>query len=108
MGRVMSSGHWRLHNVPTYAAFIGHSNRIPIVDAAIELVRITPATASPQPGQRTATPPRISVRTGDDGGFALRNIASGDYRLYATSDNGFVPVEYGQKTSTGLGIPLTI
>src|SRR5712671_3711866 len=78
----------------------------PVADAAVELVRITPPPA--QPGQRTPTPPRISVRTGDDGGFVLRNIAPGDYRLYATSDNGFVPVEYGQRTATGLGIPLTL
>lgn len=76
---------------------IQSNTRSPVADAAIELVRTLPPSLS-----------RISIRTDDDGSFVLRNVAPGDYRLYATSDNGFLPVEYGQKTSTGLGIPLTL
>src|SRR6185436_1481961 len=89
----------------------------PIADTAIELVRSpagpSPAAApgmSPAAAARTGTPapPPLRTRTSDDGRFTLTNIPPGEYRLYATADNGFVPVEFGQRTATGLGTPIIL
>ncbi len=89
----------------------------PVADAAIDLVRSPagspPAAAlgiSPAAFGRTGTPmpAPLRTRTAGDGRFALTNVPPGEYRLYATADNGFVPVEFGQRTATGLGTPITL
>jgi hypothetical protein len=46
--------------------------------------------------------------SGSDGAFALHDVPPGQYRLYATRANGFVPGEYGQQSATGSGSVLTV
>ena len=48
------------------------------------------------------------VQTAADGTFAIDNVAPGQYRLYATRSNGYVPAEYGQRSPTGTGVPFTV
>ena len=49
-----------------------------------------------------------AVTTGADGRFAFRDVAPGEYRLYATRSTGYVPGEYGQRTATGEGTSFTL
>jgi hypothetical protein len=58
--------------------------------------------------QRPASTPRLSAATGTDGKFVISDVPAGDYRLYATHPNGYVPAEYGQRSVTGLGLPITL
>jgi len=46
--------------------------------------------------------------SGSDGAFVIRDVRPGQYRLYATRSNGFVPGEYGQQSATGTGSLLTV
>src|SRR5262245_10364556 len=46
--------------------------------------------------------------TADDGGrFAFRDLAPGQYRISVTRD-GYVASEYGQRSPTGSGVPITL
>jgi len=46
--------------------------------------------------------------TSDDGGkFAFRDLTPGQYRLTVTRD-GYVPSEYGQRSPSGSGVPITL
>ena len=48
------------------------------------------------------------VQTTADGTFRIDDVAPGQYRLYATRSNGYVPAEYGQRSPTGTGVPFTV
>lgn len=48
-----------------------------------------------------------SVTTGDDGSFSFPDIAAGTYRLRVDRD-GFLSQEYGQRSWTGTGVPVTV
>lgn len=43
-----------------------------------------------------------------DGRFIIESVAPGEYRLIATYEGEYVPVEYGQRSPTGQGIPFKI
>jgi hypothetical protein len=48
-----------------------------------------------------------SVTTGDDGSFSFPDIAAGTYRVRVDRD-GFLSQEYGQRSWTGTGLPVTV
>ena len=48
-----------------------------------------------------------SVTTGDDGTFTFTDVTAGTYRIRVDRD-GFLPQEYGQRSWTGTGIPVTL
>ena len=48
-----------------------------------------------------------SVTTGDDGAFTFPDIAAGTYRVRVDRD-GFLSQEYGQRSWTGTGVPVTV
>lgn len=48
-----------------------------------------------------------SVTTGDDGTFSFADVAAGTYRLRVDRD-GYLSQEYGQKSWTGTGLPITL
>ena len=86
----------------------------PISGANVELRRAPPATGqalpAPPPLQQNlpvAADSRVAT-TATDGKFRFQNVAPGQYRLYATRSNGFVPGEFGQRTPTGIGSAFTI
>ena len=62
-----------------------------------------PAAVPPQ------APPRPGViqpvTTAADGKFSFKNLAAGTYRVAATA-NGFVPMQYGQRTPNSQGRPV--
>ena len=49
-----------------------------------------------------------AFKTGADGKFRLQDIPPGEYHLYGTHSNGWTPAEYGQRSPTGLGMPLVL
>jgi protocatechuate 3,4-dioxygenase beta subunit len=49
-----------------------------------------------------------TTKSDRDGRFMFENVAPGTYRLIATYDGGYVPVEYGQRSPTGQGINFEI
>src|SRR5262245_32506176 len=51
---------------------------------------------------------RRKARSDANGRFIFENVAPGKYRLIASYDGGYVPVEYGQRSPTGEGIPFEI
>ena len=64
-------------------------------------------------GRPAGAPPAISstsrvTTTGPDGTFSFEDVAPGQYRLYATRSNGYIPGEYGQRTATGTGTPFPV
>jgi hypothetical protein len=64
---------------------------------------------APSPGP-LPPPPIAPVTTGRDGKFVIPGLAEGSYRV-AVDSNGYVPQEYGQRTSSrisGQGIPLKL
>ena len=48
-----------------------------------------------------------TAATSADGKFSLAPVVPGTYRLTATRTN-YVPAEYGQRSPTSLGIPITL
>src|SRR6185436_9839539 len=48
-----------------------------------------------------------SVVTGDDGTFSFTDIEPGTYRVRVDRD-GFLSQEYGQRSWTGSGVPVTV
>jgi hypothetical protein len=48
-----------------------------------------------------------SVTTGDDGSFSFPDIAAGTYRVRVDRD-GFLSQEFGQRSWTGTGLPVTV
>src|SRR5215469_4638480 len=48
------------------------------------------------------------TKTDSNGRFFFDNVSPGTYRIFATSDGGFVPAEYGQRSPTGEGNALAI
>lgn len=48
-----------------------------------------------------------SATTDAAGHFTFTNVQPGQYRIYADREN-YVRAEYGQKTATGIGTPLTV
>src|SRR5688572_1747849 len=88
---------------------------IPVPKADVELRKVneaggTPAPSQPAPGMVFFAPPPPSptFTTSADGKFSFRNIAPGNYRLYVTRANGYIPGEYGQRSPVGTGTPLTL
>ena len=88
---------------------------IPVPKADVELRKVneaggTPAPSQPAPGMVFLAPPPPSptFTTSADGKFSFRNIAPGNYRLYVTRANGYIPGEYGQRSPVGTGTPLTL
>ncbi|HEX4999963.1 MAG TPA: carboxypeptidase-like regulatory domain-containing protein [Terriglobia bacterium] len=82
-----------------------YSTREPVADVTVELIR---ETGSPAPGNPALASPRIVANTNADGAFTLQGAPPGQYRIYATALNGYLPAEYGQRSSTGLGMPITL
>jgi len=80
-----------------------------IADVSVELVR-----ANANPPQAGANPlpvppsSRLGATTDAAGRFVISNVPPGEYRLYATHPNGYVPAEYGQRSVTGIGQPITL
>jgi hypothetical protein len=60
-----------------------------------------------QEGPRGAGAGARSVTTGEDGTFAFDNLAAGTYRIRVDRD-GFLSQEYGQRSWTGSGMPITL
>jgi hypothetical protein len=60
-----------------------------------------------QQGQRGGGGGARSVTTGDDGSFTFPDVAAGTYRVRVDRD-GFLSQEYGQRSWTGTGIPVTV
>jgi hypothetical protein len=48
-----------------------------------------------------------SVTTGDDGTFSFSDVVPGNYRIRVDRD-GFLTQEYGQRSWTGSGVPVTV
>ena len=48
-----------------------------------------------------------SITAADDGTFTFTDVAPGTYRIRVDRD-GFLPQEYGQRSWTGTGVPLTV
>jgi len=48
-----------------------------------------------------------SVTTGDDGTFTFSDVSAGTYRIRVDRD-GFLAQEYGQRSWTGTGVPITL
>jgi len=59
-----------------------------------------------QDAPRPGSPP--TTKSDSNGRFFFENVAPGTYRLFASVDGGFVPVEYGQRTPTGEGTAVAI
>ena len=72
-----------------------------LAEVTVDLVRVT------APAARTI-PPRLTATTGADGSFTIKNVPAGEYRLYGTLDNGYVPAEYGQRSPTGVGTSVVL
>jgi hypothetical protein len=51
---------------------------------------------------------RRTARSDENGRFIFENVAAGEYRLIATYEGEFVPMEYGQRSPAGQGIPFEI
>jgi hypothetical protein len=49
----------------------------------------------------------LTVTADDNGRFSFSGIAPGSYRLFATRD-GYVRNEFGQRTPSGRGVPVTV
>lgn len=63
-----------------------------------------------KPSTTPGTPPEaVTVITGDDGKFAFRSLAAGEYRLVAAKPGGtYNPARYGQRNPRSPGTPLTL
>lgn len=83
------------------------SGNDPLAEVSVELVR---TSSDPAAAARTGQPqpPRTVATTGPDGKFVISNVPPGEYRVYATHPNGYVPAEYGQRSVTGIGLPITL
>jgi len=99
------------------ASVSGHvfnsATNAPLSDVTVDLVPVlAPQSGSGIDGvpvqQRSPASPRFSAMTGTDGSFSIGNVPAGEYRLYGTHDNAYVPAEYGQHTATGIGISLNL
>ena len=99
------------------ASVSGHvfnsATNAPLSDVTVDLVpALAPQSGSGIAGvpvqQRSPASPRFSAMTGTDGSFSIGNVPAGEYRLYGTHDNAYVPAEYGQHTATGIGISLNL
>ena len=80
--------------------------------ARVQLFRAHPVgpPGDARPEGRGAPPPDIddlkpyAAVTSQDGRFSFENVKPGEYRLVALKSGGFVPGEFGQRSSTGTGI----
>jgi protocatechuate 3,4-dioxygenase beta subunit len=65
-------------------------------------VRLGSQSNVPMAGRIPAT------KTDSSGRFFFDNVSPGTYRVFATTDGGFVPAEYGQRSPTGDGTALVV
>jgi len=84
----------------------------PLMRAQVLLTRVQPPnTPSQTPVIITSgslTPGQLPpIVTGRDGKFELKDLEPGQYRLRVVR-NGYAPQEYGQRTPTTSGIPITL
>ena len=92
---------------------VNSGTNVPLSDVTVDLVRVLPpqpttGNAGVLPPPRGPAAPRFSATTGDDGSFVINNVPAGQYRLYGTHDNAYVPAEYGQRSPTGTGSALNL
>ena len=74
----------------------------PISGAVVELSKTSNTTGTP-------IWEAVKVTTGDDGKFAFRSLAPGEYRLVAVKPGGtYNPARYGQRTPRSTGTPLVL
>src|SRR5689334_2093506 len=76
---------------------LGSGEPIPNAD-----VRLGSQSNVPMAGRIPAT------KTDSSGRFFFDNVSPGTYRVFATTDGGFVPAEYGQRSPTGDGTGLAV
>jgi hypothetical protein len=96
--------------------------REPAGDVPVELIPESGGAAAPTTPPRGAAaglqgqdvptgptgPERFRTVTAADGSFTLRGAPPGEYRLYANPAGSFLPAEFGQRTPTGVGLPITL
>ncbi|HEY2379642.1 MAG TPA: carboxypeptidase-like regulatory domain-containing protein [Terriglobia bacterium] len=76
----------------------------PLAEATVQLRQEITNTDPDAPRAKS-----YAVKTGSDGRFLFENVPPGTYRLIATRPTGgYVPAEYGQRTPTSQGVPLTV
>ena len=75
-------------------------NREPAGGATIKLARQPPATTTPRQES-------LSTTAGPDGSFRFDDVEPQTYWIVANLQ-GYLPGEYGQRTATGTGMPLTL
>ncbi len=80
---------------------------VTLTAAQFDLLRsggaLPPGTALPAGIQAPPT-----FKTAGDGKFSFKNVPPGEYRVYATRGTSFIPGEYGQRSPSGTGIPITL
>jgi protocatechuate 3,4-dioxygenase beta subunit len=81
--------------------------------ADAERQSVTTIDTAGSAGRPVGAPAAVSstsrvTTTGPDGSFSFRDVAAGQYRLYATRPNGYIPGEYGQRTPTGAGTTFSV
>jgi protocatechuate 3,4-dioxygenase beta subunit len=97
----------------TLLLFQSNQTQQPPQTASIEGVVVRFGTVDAVPRARVVLSPvegsaSAQAATADgDGRFSFRNLAPGNYRLNATRD-GYVPAEYGQRSPSSAGLPLSV
>jgi hypothetical protein len=82
--------------------------REPLESVTVELVRAQAPVAQGPAAPASRPPVPMTFKTERDGRFRIQNIPPGEYRLYGTHSNGYSPAEYGQRSPSGLGMPLIL
>jgi len=79
-----------------------------MAEVTVELVRSSGVPVEPGVVQLSGGSPSRTFKTGTDGRFRFSDVVPGEYRLYATHSNAYAPAEYGQRSPSGLGMPLVL
>jgi hypothetical protein len=81
----------------------------PLAGASVQLNMEVPDEQLQSSESRAREQFRRTATAEGNGRFIFQNVAPGQYRLIATYEaGGYVPVEYGQRSPTGQGIPFEI
>jgi hypothetical protein len=103
---------------------VSFGSNTPIAKADVELRRINAPSNTQQltvqsvnvilpgfgPGVvgTPAPAPSPMFSTSADGKVSFKDVPAGNYLLYVTRANGYLPGEYGQRSPAGTGTPLTL